>query len=110
MPSRIHPLGAFAALATVGALVLTGCAGAQDPGAAPTSEAAGDASAFPVTFEHIYGETTIEAAPERIATWGWGATDAVLALGIVPVAVGSMDYGGGDDRITPWVEDAIDQL
>ena len=39
------------------------------------------------TFEHMYGETTIEQAPERIATWGWGATDAVLALGIVAYGV-----------------------
>jgi iron complex transport system substrate-binding protein len=58
----------------------------------------------------MYGETTIESAPERIATWGWGATDAVLALGIVPVAIASMDYGGGENRITPWVEEAIADL
>jgi iron complex transport system substrate-binding protein len=94
-----------------GSLALSGCAGsAATPGAGSTSSAPGDASAFPVTFEHIYGETTIEAAPERIATWGWGATDAALALGIVPVAIASMDYGGGEDRLTPWVAEAIDEL
>ena len=58
----------------------------------------------------MYGETVIESAPERVATWGWGATDAVLALGIVPVAIASMDYGGGENRITPWVEEAIADL
>ncbi len=102
-------LGALAALTMVGGLVLSGCAGNAE--SAPT-ESAGTASSegFPVTFEHIYGETVIESAPERIATWGWGATDAVLALGIVPVAVASMDYGGGDNRITPWVEEAIADL
>jgi iron complex transport system substrate-binding protein len=26
------------------------------------------------------------------------------------VAIGSMDFGGGDDRITPWVKDALDEL
>jgi iron complex transport system substrate-binding protein len=111
MPSRFPALGALAALTAAGALALSGCAGSSGSGTDTTaSDAAGDGSAFPVTFEHIYGETTLEAVPERIATWGWGATDAVLALGIVPVAISSMDYGGGDDRITPWVEDAIEEL
>ena len=109
MSSRVPHLGALGALAAVGALALSGCAGNAEVESG-SSAAPGDSTAFPVTFEHIYGETTIEAAPERIATWGWGATDAVLALGIVPVAIASMDYGGGDDRITPWVTDAIEEL
>jgi iron complex transport system substrate-binding protein len=114
MSSRVHHLrafGALGALAAVSGLVLTGCAGsARTQSDSSAAEAPGDSSAFPLTFEHLYGETTIETAPARIATWGWGATDAVLALGLVPVAIASMDYGGGDDRITPWVEDAVDEL
>lgn len=109
MSARTSRLGALVALTVAGGLVLSGCAGQTDP--ASTSDAAtGTADRFPVTFEHIYGTTTIESAPERVATWGWGVTDAVLALGIVPVAVSSMDYGGGENRITPWVEDAIADL
>ncbi|WP_460773995.1 ABC transporter substrate-binding protein [Microbacterium sp. GXF7504] len=96
-----------AALVAVGALALTGCAGTAE---SETDGAGGSTEGFPVTFEHMYGETTLEAAPERVATWGWGATDAVLALGIVPVAIPSDDYGGGEDRIAPWVEDAIEEL
>jgi len=110
MPSRLHPFAALGALAVAGTLVLSGCAGTAADDDSDSQTAAGDSSAFPVTFDHVYGETTIESAPERIATWGWGATDAVLALGIVPVAISSMDYGGGDDRITPWVEEAIEEL
>lgn len=110
MPSRVSSFGALVALTMAGALALTGCAGPAADEPAASSTAAGDASAFPVTFDHLYGETTIDSPPERVATWGWGATDAVLALGIVPVAIPSMDYGGGDDRITPWVEDAIEEL
>ncbi|MFE7844740.1 ABC transporter substrate-binding protein [Microbacterium sp. NPDC057407] len=111
MPAHKSRLSALAALTVVGGLALSGCAGgaAQPDTSAPAGgEAAADA--FPVTFEHIYGETVIEEAPERIATWGWGATDAVLALGIVPVAIPSSVYGGGDDLITPWVSDALDEL
>jgi iron complex transport system substrate-binding protein len=115
MPTRVRPFAsrpafALGALTIAGALVLSGCAGTPADDTTGSSAPAGDSSAFPVTFDHMYGETTIESAPERVATWGWGATDAVLALGIVPVAISSMDYGGGDDRITPWVEDAIDEL
>jgi iron complex transport system substrate-binding protein len=100
----------LAALTVAGGLVLSGCAGSAAPAESDTGAAPGSSDAFPVTFEHMYGETTIEQAPERVATWGWGATDAVLALGVVPVAVASMDYGGGDNRITPWVEDALEKL
>lgn len=101
-------LTALAALTLAGGLVLSGCAGSAEP---ERTEAAGDAAeGFPVTFEHIYGATTIEDAPERIATWGWGATEAVLALGIVPVAIPSSEYGGGDDLMTPWVEEAVAEL
>jgi iron complex transport system substrate-binding protein len=58
----------------------------------------------------MYGETTVEALPERVATWGFGTTDAVLALGVVPVAIPSAEYGGGDDLMYPWVSDAIEDL
>ncbi len=106
-PSRFASL---AALTVAGALVLAGCAGSTGTSDESSGGDAGSSAGFPVTFSHIYGETTIETKPERIATWGWGATDAVLALGVVPVAIASMDYGGGDNRITPWVEEAIADL
>lgn len=98
---------AAAAIAVATALVFTGCAGSDAPAAEGGSAASG---AFPVTFTHLYGDTTIEQAPERVATWGWGATDAALALGVMPVAIPSDEYGGGEARITPWVQDAIDEL
>lgn len=107
MNRRLSRVSATAAAVAASALLLAGCSGTA-ASSATTSAAASEN--FPVTFSHMYGETTIDAAPERIATWGWGATDTVLALGIVPVAIASMDYGGGPDRITPWVEDAIEKL
>ncbi|WP_439593180.1 ABC transporter substrate-binding protein [Microbacterium sp.] len=110
MTSLSTRAASLAALTVAGALVLSGCAGANSAADDTAGGDTGASAGFPVTFEHIYGETTIETKPERIATWGWGATDAVLALGIVPVAIASMDYGGGDNRITPWVEEAIADL
>lgn len=105
---RTRALLAIAAAAAT-AIVLAGCAGTAAPNATADAENAAS-DGFPVTLSHVYGETTIDSAPQRIATWGWGSTEAVLALGEVPVAMGSQDYGGGDDRIVPWVEDAIQKL
>lgn len=44
-------------------------------------------AAFPVTIEHKYGVTTIEAPPERVVSVGFQEQDTLLALGIKPVAV-----------------------
>lgn len=100
---------ALAAAAAAAALALAGCAGqgASTPTASSTAAAQ---TGFPVTIDSALGSTTIESAPTRIATWGWGATDAVLALGIVPVAIPTDDYSGGDDKMPPWISDAIDKL
>ena len=65
---------------------------------------------FPVTITHAFGETVIESAPERVATWAWGNTDAVLALGVKPVAMPFISYGGGDNGIHPWAEDALEAM
>lgn len=62
---------------------------------------------FPVTLEHAWGETTIPAEPKRVVTWGWGNEDAVIALGVMPVGIPFKSYGGGEDGIQPWVEDAL---
>lgn len=107
MKSRILLTAASAAAA---ALVLAGCAGGSDE-PAPSGDTGGEASgAFPVTISSALGEATIDAQPERIATWGWGSTDTVLALGITPVAIPADNYSGGDDLIAPWVSDALDEL
>lgn len=68
------------------------------------------AQSFPVTIEHAFGETVIDKAPERIATWGWGNHDALLALGVVPVAMPFSTYGGGDNGLHPWVEEKLAEL
>lgn len=98
---------AILALAAAAALALAGCS-SSSPAADDT--AAADDGAFPVTITSALGDAVIETQPERIATWGWGATDAVLALGIVPVAVPSDTYSGGDDLLAPWITEKIDEL
>ncbi|MEV1129785.1 iron-siderophore ABC transporter substrate-binding protein [Agromyces sp. NPDC049794] len=105
MPSRRTP--AVIAAAAALALTLAGCS-------APASEADDAAAAsdgtFPVTITHAFGETEIPAEPERVATWGWGSTEAALALGVVPVAMAQQSYGANDEGVLPWVAEELDEL
>ena len=63
-------------------------------------------SAFPVTIEHKYGSTTIEKAPERVVVVGLREQDALLALGVVPVATTEW-YGEHPGAIFPWATDEL---
>jgi iron complex transport system substrate-binding protein len=91
------------------ALVISSCGSGSDGG---TDAAASSSSsdAFPVTIAHTFGETTIEEAPQNVVTWGFGSTDAALALGVVPVAIPFQAYGGDDEGVLPWIADELDQL
>jgi iron complex transport system substrate-binding protein len=70
--------------------------------AAPTAEP----SAFPVTIEHKFGETTITEAPKRVVVAGLREQDSLLALGVVPVATTEW-YGNHPGAIFPWAEKAL---
>lgn len=76
--------------------------------AAPATEAAPveEASAFPVTIEHKYGSTTLQEAPARIVLVGLNEQDALLALGIVPVASREW-YGERPGAIFEWAQDEL---
>jgi iron complex transport system substrate-binding protein len=104
---RRRPLIA-AASAAAAALALSACAGpSADSG--QDSSASGAAEGFPVTVEHAFGETVIEDAPERVATWGWGATEAAVALGVYPVAIAEQVWTVGAGNYLPWVEAAYEE-
>ena len=66
--------------------------------------------AFPVTIRHVYGETVIPAQPKRVVVWGTNSQDAVFQLGVMPVGIPFFSYGGGDNGILPWDEEAIAEL
>lgn len=83
----------LAAGALVG-LAVTACSPQQDPSVTPPSG---------TQVEHVLGTTEIPEKVERVVTLGFTDHDAVLALGIVPVAVNqwypTMDRGVGE-----WAE------
>lgn len=62
--------------------------------------------AFPVTIKHKYGSTTIPEAPRRVIALGFNEQDAILALGVKPVAV---RYWFGDETkaVYPWAQDEL---
>lgn len=71
-----------------------------------TGDTSAAADAFPVTIEHIYGETVIDEEPTRIVTLGLSDQDAFLALGVAPIAVSEW-YGGYDHAVWPWAQDEL---
>lgn len=102
-----------AAVAAVAVLSLSACstgsAGGEEGGGGGTSASAA-ADSFPVTIEHVFGETTIESAPERVATVAWANAETALALGVVPVGMPTIDYGGNEQGTTPWIDEALEEL
>ncbi|WP_039739831.1 iron-siderophore ABC transporter substrate-binding protein [Saccharomonospora halophila] len=62
--------------------------------------------ALPVTLEHRYGSTTIERAPQRVVTVGYTDQDALIALGVVPVATTHW-LGDHPGALGPWAQDAL---
>lgn len=91
-------------LALAGALTsgLTACR--SSVGTPPTADPSGTTgpspSTGPVTITHKFGETTVPAGVERVATVGWNDQDFVLSLGLVPIGVRAWfeSYNG-----LPWV-------
>lgn len=96
-------LRVFAALAAL-ALATTAC------GTDTSSEVIDDANppeaTFPVTIEHNHGSTRIPEAPERIVSVGYSDHDAVLAFGVVPLAVREF-FGKQPDATWPWAQDEL---
>jgi len=105
--SRLLALGATAALA----VTLSACSSSAPESTATTGGNPASDDAFPVTIEHVYGETTIDEKPERVATIAWANHEVPLALGIVPVGMSKATWGDDDDNgILPWVEEKLDEL
>lgn len=63
---------------------------------------------FPITIKHAFGETVVEEEPLRVATWGWGSTEAAIASGVYPVAIAEQLWTVGKGNLLPWVEEAYD--
>lgn len=83
---------------------------AADPGDGSTATPGAADGHFPTTIEHAFGETTIEADPQRVVTVGWSDHDVVAALGEVPVGATRISWGGNDEGSTDFFDAAIGEL
>ncbi|WP_053228026.1 iron-siderophore ABC transporter substrate-binding protein [Spirochaeta cellobiosiphila] len=61
---------------------------------------------FPLTIDHKYGSTTIESQPTRIVSVGYTEHEALLALGVVPIAIRDW-YGDYPNSLWPWAQEAL---
>ena len=87
-------------LLTVLLLAVTGCGSDEKPEAAGAQQGSGT---FPVTIKNKYGDTVVKAAPRRIVTVGLVEQDALLALGVVPVATTEW-FGEKPGALFPWAK------
>lgn len=107
-PSRLLTTTVVAA----STLVLAAC-GSDDTSTTAGSGSTGSdsSSVFPVTVEHVFGETVIEEKPERVASVAWMNHEVPLALGVVPVGMSKATWGDDDgDGVLPWVEERLEEL
>jgi iron complex transport system substrate-binding protein len=104
---------AVAVVAAVALLAVSACGDDGSDGAEGTSASGsgstgdGDgAAAFPREVEHALGTTEIETEPERVVSVGYTEHDALLALGVTPVAVTEW-YGEQPFATWPWAQDEL---
>lgn len=95
-------------IAVLAAVSITAAACAQSPTETEPRTSDSLESAFPVTIQHAFGETTVEAEPVRVVSIGFTDHDALLALGVEPVAI--RKWYGDYDYVWPWAEDALGDL
>lgn len=95
----------LAAAAVATALLLSACSSSSDD-TADSGNNTGSGGAFPVTVEHAFGETTIDAEPTRVVVVGYTEQDTLLALGVKPVGVTEW-YGEQPYATWPWAQEAL---
>ena len=113
-PARRAPRTVALGAAALSLALLTGCStgpsggSGTSPGAGGSdSPAAGEAPEFPRSIEHVYGTTEIPEQPERVATVSWVNQDVSLALGVVPVGMAAVEFGGNAEQSTDWFDAAL---
>lgn len=101
------PVARLAAALSLAALVTTFSAcGSDSTSTTPSASTASPSGAFPATVEHKYGTTTLERAPKRVVVVGIREQDALLALGVAPVATTEW-YGEDPGALEPWAKDKL---
>ena len=88
-------------LTLAGGAALAGCS-ASTP-SAPAPAGSSSSGTFPVTIDNVFGQTVVEAAPSKVYSLGYTDHDALMALGVLPVAV---TQWFAEYAIGPWAAEA----
>jgi iron complex transport system substrate-binding protein len=113
MVRRSNWLMALAAVA-----IVAGCGSddTADEAAEPTPSAPSsaptvpdDTTAFPVTIDHVFGQTEITDQPERVVVVGLNEADFLYSLGVAPVGVHEW-WGGYPYATGPWADPVREEL
>lgn len=90
----------------------TGSSSSSDSSSAAggSSDGGGDAASYPRTITHVYGTTELTTQPQRVATISWVNPDNVLALGVVPVGMDAVTWGGNANKSTDWIDAQLTEL
>ena len=100
-------MGLLVSIAGLGVGLASCSTGAVGETGTQTTDTATDT--FPVSVKHIYGETLIKTAPQRVATVSWVNDDVAIALGVIPVGMPRNDWGGNGALSTPWKDAALEK-
>ncbi|MBD2760405.1 iron-siderophore ABC transporter substrate-binding protein [Yimella sp. cx-573] len=104
-------LVAAAACTTLLAACSTGPTDSAESSGASSSTSNNAASgAFPVSIKTALGTATIKKAPQRVAVVGWSDQDFALSLGVAPVGVPEISWGGNDKKSTDWYDAALTKM
>jgi iron complex transport system substrate-binding protein len=89
-------------------VALTAC-GSDSESTTSTSKTTAEAASgtFPASVAHKYGTTKVETAPTRVVVVGFREQDALLALGVAPVATTEW-YGEDPGALETWARDKLD--
>lgn len=85
---------------------LAACSGGDGGSASGDDPAPAAGGAFPVSIPHKFGATEVKAEPQRIVVVGLVEQDALLSLGVVPVATTEW-FGEYPGAIWPWAKDKL---
>ncbi|MEZ0491049.1 ABC transporter substrate-binding protein [Kineococcus sp. TBRC 1896] len=93
------------ALGAGGLAGLTAC-GADGSTGSPAPQAPSTAPGFPVRYEHVFGETVLDAPAERVAVLGVTDADPLLALGVQPLTNTGYSFYPAQG-LGPWATDLL---
>jgi iron complex transport system substrate-binding protein len=99
------PRAAAVAALLAAAVLLAGCGDENTTGTATSSSSGTAAAGFPVTVTHKLGSVTIEREPQRVVALDYPSTDAVIALGTIPVGMYEVGYVEGG--VQSWTKEAL---